>query len=204
MRIIFLLRKIYNQWRRMRLRSRPTVISRNCVGGILYHDLGLEFLSPTINMTMPAEDFILLCRYLEDFLAAEMEEVTDHDKDYPVGRLNTEHGSITLYLIHYDTFQNAAETWERRKRRVDLSDVRIIFHVAPPASPELVEQFERLPYAHKVLLSSGIDVKQHPDCYNLPCYAAGNINSIERYRSKYSIRRCQDEYDWIPFLNGDT
>ncbi|MEY8316179.1 DUF1919 domain-containing protein [Oscillospiraceae bacterium 50-58] len=203
MNLVYQVRKIYNCWRGSRLHSHPTVISRNCVGGVLFHDLGLKFLSPTINMTMSGEDFILLCQHLEDFLAVEMEEVADHAEDYPVGRLNTEYGSITLDLVHYDTFQSAAESWERRKKRVDLNNIRIIFHIEPPVSPKLVEQFERLPYAHKVLLSSGIDIKQHPDCYNLPCYAAGHTRSIERYRSKYSIRRCQDEYDWVSFLNGD-
>lgn len=27
-----------------------TIISTNCTGGILYHDLGLEFKSPTVNL----------------------------------------------------------------------------------------------------------------------------------------------------------
>ena len=203
MRVIQLCRKLYNLWRRARLRNHPTIISRNCVGGILYHDLGLEFLSPTINMTMPAEDFILLCQHLPAFLAVKMEEVAEHDRPYPVGRLVTEHGAVTLFLVHYDTFETAAEAWEQRKRRVDLNNIRIIFHTGPSASPDLVEQFEQLPYAHKVLLSSGIDVKNHPECHNLPCYAAGHTRSIERYPSPHSIRRCQDAYDWVSFLNGD-
>ena len=28
----------------------PCIIASNCNGGIIYHDLGLKFLSPTINL----------------------------------------------------------------------------------------------------------------------------------------------------------
>lgn len=38
-----------------------TIFSSNCTGGVLYHDLGLEFLSPTINLYMNCEDFIKFC-----------------------------------------------------------------------------------------------------------------------------------------------
>lgn len=30
-------------------RSRPSILSNNCLGGFVYHDLGLKILSPTIN-----------------------------------------------------------------------------------------------------------------------------------------------------------
>ena len=34
-----------------------TIIARDCVGGILYHQLGERFLSPTINLFFTPEDF---------------------------------------------------------------------------------------------------------------------------------------------------
>jgi uncharacterized protein (DUF1919 family) len=27
-----------------------TIFSSNCIGGVIYHDLGLRFMSPTINL----------------------------------------------------------------------------------------------------------------------------------------------------------
>ena len=203
MRVIQVCRKLYNRWRRARLRDHPTVISRNCLGGVLFHDLGLEFLSPTINMTMPAEDFILLCQHLPAFLAVKMEEVAEHGRPYPVGKLTTDYGTITLYLVHYSTFEAAAETWERRKQRVDLNNIRVILHDLPNAPESLLEHFEQLPYPHKVLFSSGIDEKKYPHCHNLPSYTAGYAGPVTEYKHPFSIRRYQDEYDWIPFLNGE-
>lgn len=39
-----------------------TIISSNCIGGLIYHDLGMQFKSPTINMYIKANDFIKLCK----------------------------------------------------------------------------------------------------------------------------------------------
>ena len=40
--------------RRIRKLANPdfTIIASNCVGTIIYHDLGVPFLSPTINLTI--------------------------------------------------------------------------------------------------------------------------------------------------------
>lgn len=36
----------------------PTLVCSNCLGGFLYHWLGLQFRSPFINLYMTPEDFI--------------------------------------------------------------------------------------------------------------------------------------------------
>lgn len=42
-----------------KLRNRNiSFLTPNCLGGILYHDLGLEFMSPTINLMMTQKDFV--------------------------------------------------------------------------------------------------------------------------------------------------
>lgn len=35
-----------------------TIISQNCVGGVILHELGLRFNTPTVNLWFSAEDFI--------------------------------------------------------------------------------------------------------------------------------------------------
>ena len=50
----------------------PTIFSCNCTGGVMYHDLGEKFLSPTVNMYMPCEDFIKFCENYEYYLTLEM------------------------------------------------------------------------------------------------------------------------------------
>lgn len=58
---------------RKRLKNKEiSIISTNCIGGVLSHDLGLQFKSPTVNLFFRAEDFIKFCENLEyynfDFL----------------------------------------------------------------------------------------------------------------------------------------
>ena len=43
-----------------------TIISHNCVGGVIYHDLGLKFNTPTINLFFMAKDFIKYNKILLD------------------------------------------------------------------------------------------------------------------------------------------
>ena len=38
-----------------------SIISADCTGGMVYHELHKEFISPTINMFMKASDFVRFC-----------------------------------------------------------------------------------------------------------------------------------------------
>lgn len=49
-----------------------SIISMNCVGGCVYHDYGLRFMSPTINLSFSASDFVKFCENIEGYLAEEL------------------------------------------------------------------------------------------------------------------------------------
>ena len=44
----------------------------NCIGGILFHDLKLKFLSPTINLMITQKDFVKLAFRLDDYLKKKL------------------------------------------------------------------------------------------------------------------------------------
>ena len=52
-----------------------TIIASNCTAGILYHELGLKFLSPTINLYMEGDDFVKFCTNINYYLNVEMSQV---------------------------------------------------------------------------------------------------------------------------------
>lgn len=62
-----------------------TIFSTNCIGGIIYHNLKLRFLSPTINLWISPKDYIKL---LEDpqkyFSNSDMHEIKIENINYPV------------------------------------------------------------------------------------------------------------------------
>lgn len=48
-----------------------SIICNNCVGGILYHELGLKFMSPTINLFIEAGEYISFLKKMEYYLNYE-------------------------------------------------------------------------------------------------------------------------------------
>ncbi len=151
---------------------------------------------------MSGEDFIRFCQHLPQFLEADVQEKS-LGREYPTGQLTTEYGTVTLFFVHYPSFEKAKRAWRRRARRVDYQNLRIIFHQSPSAlTEELLKDFEALPYQHKVLISGGIDQKKYPHGYNLPIYQTDCQATIDQRRHPYSIKRYMDAFDWVSFLNG--
>lgn len=80
--------KFRNSKKRKKLKNSDfTIISSNCVGGVIYHDLGLQFKSPTINLWFKPKDYLKFLSDLDKYLEMELSEETDKDVDYPVGLL---------------------------------------------------------------------------------------------------------------------
>ncbi len=74
---------------RKRLRNKnktPTIISNNCIGGIIYHDLGLEFMSPTINLFFKNEDFFTFLNDIEYYINQVPYEVFEEGLNFSYGR----------------------------------------------------------------------------------------------------------------------
>lgn len=64
------LRRGINRRNRERLRNQaPTIIANNCNGGVISHDLGLKFRTPTVNLYIPFPDYVRFCEGLPHYLA---------------------------------------------------------------------------------------------------------------------------------------
>ena len=62
----------WKQIQRAKLRNREfSIISQNCIGGVIYHNLGLEFSSPMINCLCKGENFVRLCANAERYLSLQ-------------------------------------------------------------------------------------------------------------------------------------
>lgn len=81
-------RKRYMKKRIVRLKNKDfSLISNNCNGGVLLHDLGLRFNSPFVNLAIYAEDYV---KYLENFDYYNSLEIkfVDNPGLHPVGVLD--------------------------------------------------------------------------------------------------------------------
>ena len=98
-----------------------TILSSNCLGGIIYHLLGSQFCSPTINMRISSNEFIRMLNNINDYLKLPLEEVCNADEVYPVAKL----GDVFLHLNHYKTFEDAKLKWEQRLQRINWDNIYI-------------------------------------------------------------------------------
>lgn len=81
------LRMALNAENKKRLSNRNfTILCNNCVGGVILHELGERFNSPTVNLFFGAEDYIKFLEKLDYYLSQTLVEVQS-DKDYPVAKL---------------------------------------------------------------------------------------------------------------------
>lgn len=115
--------KINSKNRERLLNHAPTIISSNCVGGIMYHWLGLKFNSPFINLYFSNDDFIKLLENWDDFMSTEIVEDKKSDKKYPVG---VGYSDIHIHFMHYKSFEEAIEKWNIRKERIDMDNAVIM------------------------------------------------------------------------------
>lgn len=148
--------ELYNTWRR-RILSRivkkkldlsdVSLISMNCVGGILYHDCESRFLTPTIDLYFSASDFIKFVNNLDMYLN-ETPKVVMGSK-FPIGVL----GDIKLYFMHYDTPEEALAKWEERKQRIIKDRIFVIMVERNGFNDKDFENFKKIKYP-KFLLTN--------------------------------------------------
>ena len=73
-----------------------SIITSNCVGAVIYHDLGMPFLSPTINLTIRMNDLVKFAENLNWYLEKEIVEIKG-DYEYPTGMLE----DIRINFVHF-------------------------------------------------------------------------------------------------------
>ena len=115
-----------------------SIISNNCIGGVLSHDYGLRFCSPFVNVNISMEHYVKICKNLDGFMRAELQQVavTEQIQDYfyrnlgngtvdfPVGKLVLPTGEeAIIFFQHYKTFAQSQSAWERRKKRMNYTNL---------------------------------------------------------------------------------
>ena len=140
-----------------------TLISRDCVGGALYHQLGLRFLSPTINLFMSPEDFNIFCLNLREYIFGELKEFKDAKVNYPVGMLYPRKESglmnpVRIDFMHYSSFENAKEKWDERSKRINWDNIYVLSTITykreiESISDNLIKNWNNISYKKVMLVN---------------------------------------------------
>lgn len=154
--------KLYNrQFRKNNKQKEVTFISQNCIGGVLYHMLGIPFSSPTINMFIEDENFTKLAENPRHYLSMDAkpcEECHVDEKNpslcYPTICVD----DIILCCQHYKNCAEAIEAWNRRRKRVNYEKIFVIacsWNLGE--REELVKKINDLPYPNVIFTTEAFD-----------------------------------------------
>lgn len=78
------------------------MLTSNCIGGLIYHELGKSFLSPTINLRMNSPDFIKFVTNIHEYLDLDLKFINS-EEPFPVAKL----GDVKIYFVHYGSEEEA-------------------------------------------------------------------------------------------------
>lgn len=145
-----------------------SIISQNCIGGALYHDLGLPFLSPTINAFFFEPDFVRFVSNLRHYMGQEL--VMRWGEDYPIGILD----DITIHFMHYETCTEAKEAWERRKTRINWGKILVIATDRNGFNDSVFDDWKKITYP-KILFTVQKKYASDSDSVYFPEYEANGF-----------------------------
>lgn len=196
-----LIRKIIERNYEKRLRERNknkdfSIICPNCIGGLIYHRLGLEFLSPTINLWMYQYDYLKFVLDLKKYISLELEFIESNYK-YPVAKL----GDITIYFNHYKTNEEAKNKWDSRKKRINYDNLFLIMYDKDGLTKEDIKKLGSIKCRGKIIISN----KKYSDI-DYVIKIPANMNNVEtRYRLNVNKltgkRKFEEKFDFVKWLN---
>lgn len=176
-----------------------SIICSNCIGGLIYHRLGLKFLSPTINLWMYQYDYLKFVLDLKKYVSLELEFIKSEYK-HPVAKL----GDITIYFNHYKTNEEAKKSWDRRKMRINYDNLFLIMYDKDGLMEEDLEKLKSINCRGKVVISNR---KYSNMDYVIKISA--NMNNVEtRYRLNINKwtgkRKFEEKFNYVKWLNGEN
>ncbi len=191
--------RLYKNRKRKKLKNTsPSIISSNCNGAMILHDLGLKFNTPTVNLLFEASGFIKFVSDLDRYLSEDLVEA-ESDKPYPVGQLD----DIKVYFMHYKSFEEAKSKWNERKERIDRNNMFFMFTDKDGCTDEDLIAFDALPYEHKVVFTH----VPHPEIKSA-YYIKGfenekEVGILSDFKPGFFRRRYIDDFDYVSFLNAN-
>lgn len=191
---------INNSNRRKLTNHNFTLISSDCTGGTIYHDLKQEFMSPTINMYFDAKDYIKFIKSPKDYLDVPMVELKEESKEkgYPVALLK----DIRLYLVHYASVKEAQEKWNKRKWRINWDNCFYIMSDRNYCTLNDMNEYEKFitqgGYSGVLFTHSYYPELKH-SFYIKGCENMDYVGIMTQYVSL--LHKRYDQFDWIKFLN---
>ena len=178
-----------------------TIISNNCTGGAVCHELGMEFKTPTINLQILPEQFTMFCANLGYYMNQPLIKCNNFSPyeetmlkkmfggvpDMPFGLLD----DVLVCFQHYENFIEAFGKWEERKNRIDWEHIGFIFHVRGPEYGKEAEMFIREGIPNSLVITEGFELND-----SIALYPKEGDNAFSAVNGKLLITQAADYKSW--------
>lgn len=198
------------QKQRKRLQNRDfTLLTENCLAGIVYHDFGMQFLSPLINGEFSTEDYIKFLRNPKYYMQQELVFVSNKDKslppfyqelDCPIAEIGDLHFRFTHYHMSEEEIRRI---WNKRRSRIIWGNLWVVLCEKKGCTLEHMWQFEDLPYEHKLILTCH-DYPELKHAFHVPGFEdIGFIDNLLKDMPGFfsTARKYYDQFDFVTWFN---
>lgn len=177
-----------------------TLFCSMCYGGFIYHELGLKFRTPTINLFIRQKDFLKMISDPYKYMSIELEfEPFGSRYNYPVAML----GDVEIHFNHYKSNEEANDKWVERRKRINWENMYVIMIEREGISYEDIVQFDQLSYYKNKVIFTCQDYPEIKSACFLKCYkkSRGGVQSILRHVPMSGLRVADKYFDYVKFLN---
>lgn len=174
----------------------------NCIDGILFHDLGLKFLSPTVNLMMTQTDFVKYVKHLEAYNKGNLVFFNHKDFTCPCAKLCAQDlDDLVVHFTHYSTPEEALNKWNERKSRINFDNIFVFLEERDGLTYEELESLSALNVRGLVVFTA--HKYDLPYTVYIPKYAdSGEVGNILRKNHLTEAREYESFFDFVSWFNN--
>lgn len=186
-----------NKMREALTNTTPTFLCPNCIGGLLFHDLGIQFQSPTVNLMMLQTDFAKFILNPDDYLTQELVFFKHPEHDFPCAYLK----DITVHFTHYHTEEEAAQKWKERSARIKRDNLFVFLEERDGLTREDIVQLGSI-HARGLVVFTANAYPDIPYALQIPKYASdGEVGNILAKSYWDDSREYEKYFDFVKWFN---
>ena len=191
---------VINKRKRKKLKNKDfSLISSNCNGAFILHDLGLQFRSPFVNLWLTPKDFIKLLGNLEYYMEMPLAFIHEEAIEYPVGLLK----DVKIYFQHYESEDEALMKWNERKQRINYDNLFILFKENGKCTKDDLAAFDRLNFKNKIVFTH----QPYPDIkssfYIRGFENEGKVGDCFSFMPDKPYMKYYDQFDYVKWFNSE-
>lgn len=172
-----------------------SLLCNNCTGGMILHELGFRFDTPTINTWIPDEDFL---KFVSDFSFYKKQElcIETSERPYVIGKVQDVH----IHFMHETDPQKVSSEWNRRFARLNEDQVYCLFIAGENTSREIVEKIVKLPLKNICVLTEKLYTEVQGNIVQMTPKRVGKSGGALDYKGCFSLHKRYDVFDFEAWL----